>query len=155
MRIMNADDHERHGRPDVHDRVFLNWQREHARENGHARARGYGQSQSRGHADGCAGADVRGSCSWCLQYLEVLVGPSDQNISLWPAIVQTDPLPEPSLYQLAAILRRGKCLRRVTICRTRLTVLEPRHKGDVIMRQMLIGFALALTQDLDSNSSCL
>lgn len=63
MYIMNADDHERRGRRDVHDRVFLNWQREHVRENGHARARGYGQSQSRGHAGGCAGADVRESCS--------------------------------------------------------------------------------------------
>jgi hypothetical protein len=72
MCIMNADDHERHGRRDVHDRVFLNCQHEHDRENGHghAHARGYGPSQSRGHAGGCAGADVRGSLSWCLQYLE-------------------------------------------------------------------------------------
>src|SRR5262249_10875492 len=31
---------------------------------------GYGQSQSRGRAGGCAGADDRGSLSWCLQYLE-------------------------------------------------------------------------------------
>jgi hypothetical protein len=56
---MNADDHERRGRRDVHDHVFLNCQREHVHENGDARARGYGQSQSRGHADGRAGADVQ------------------------------------------------------------------------------------------------
>ena len=67
---MNVDDHERRGRCDVHDRVFLNCRREDVRENGHAHARGYGQSQSRGHAGGCAGADVRGSLSCCLQYLE-------------------------------------------------------------------------------------
>lgn len=70
MCIMNADDHERRGRCDVHDRVFLHCSREHDRENGHARARGYGKSRSRGHAGGCADADVRGSLSWCLQYLE-------------------------------------------------------------------------------------
>ena len=67
MCIMNADDHERRGRRDVHDRVFLNCQGEHARENGHARVHGYVQSQSRGHAGGCAGADVRVRLSWCLQ----------------------------------------------------------------------------------------
>jgi len=67
MCIMHADDHERHGRHDVHDRVFLNFQREHVRENGDARARGYGQSQSCGHAGERAGADVRVSLSYCLQ----------------------------------------------------------------------------------------
>ena len=93
MCIMNADGHERRGRRDVHDHVFLYCQREHVRENGHARAHDYGQSQSRGHADGCAGADVRVSLSWCLQYVESFtVEPSEKSISLWSVIVQTDPL---------------------------------------------------------------
>ena len=72
---MNADDHERHGRRDVHDRVFLNCPHEHVRENGHARACGYGQYQSRGHAGGYAGADVRESLSWCLQLKKFPVDP--------------------------------------------------------------------------------
>ena len=62
MCIMNVDDHERRGHRDVHDRVFLRCQREHVRENARAYVHGCGQS-SRGHAGGCAGADVRESLS--------------------------------------------------------------------------------------------
>ena len=65
MRIMNACGHDRHARPDVHDCVFLNCQREYVRENGHGRAHGYEPSQSRDYAGGYAGGDVRVNLSWC------------------------------------------------------------------------------------------
>lgn len=80
MCIRRADDHERRGRPDVHDRGFLHCQREHVRENARACARGYGQS-NREHGGGCAGADVRVSLSWCLHYLESFLS------ILWPKYI--------------------------------------------------------------------
>ena len=53
--VMNAYGHDRHARPDGHDRVLPNCQHEHVRENGHVRVHGYELSQSRG----CGGVDVR------------------------------------------------------------------------------------------------
>ena len=79
--ITNAYDHERHGRRGVRGRDFANCQCGHVRENGHARAHGCGQSRH-AHAGDCAGADVRGSCSWYLQCLEVACRTFSESITL-------------------------------------------------------------------------
>lgn len=64
---MNVCGHDRHVRPDVHDRGCLNCSREHVRESGHGRVHGYGPAQNRDYADDCAGADARVNLSWLLR----------------------------------------------------------------------------------------
>lgn len=71
---MNACGHDRHARPDVHDRVFLHCQREHVRENGHGRVHGYERSQNRDYAGAYADADVRVNLSFLPPVLTVKVG---------------------------------------------------------------------------------
>ena len=67
--IMNACGHERHDRHDVHDCVFLNYQCEHVRVNGHGHVHGYEPSQNRNYVGEHAGADDRARPPWCLRYL--------------------------------------------------------------------------------------
>ena len=66
-RMINARGRDSHVRHDVHDRAFVNWQCEHAREHGHECAHGY-EYQSHDYVGGCVGADVRVSLSWFLRY---------------------------------------------------------------------------------------
>ena len=57
--IMNADGHECHDHYDVDDRVFLNCQCAHVRENEHGRVHDYEDSLNRAYVGGYADADVR------------------------------------------------------------------------------------------------
>ena len=70
LHIMNAGGHERHDRYDVHDRVFLNCQRDHAREHGYGHVHDYEDSLNREYAGAYAGADVRVSLSCGLRCLQ-------------------------------------------------------------------------------------
>ena len=60
---MNAGGHECHDRYDVDDRVFLNCQYAHVRENEHGRVHDYENSLNRDDVGGYADADVRVSLS--------------------------------------------------------------------------------------------